>query len=114
MSTGVWYDALIDLGFVLLMVWRSDTSRMAGVPLAVVWFAPVMLMALLHYLPRVMPERRATWWLRDRLVAGFALAAVSALLPFDSALCLGTAALFAWAIAVTPASAGANRDLTPQ
>lgn len=112
MSTGIWYEALIDLGLVLLMVWRSDTSRMAGVPLAVVWFAPITLMALLHYLPRVMPERPATWWLRDRLVAGFALAAASALLPFDTTLCLCTLALFGWAIATTPASAKANGDLT--
>lgn len=110
MSTGLWYEALIDVGLVLLMAWRSDAARIAGVPLTVVWFAPLMLMALLHYLPRVVPERRSTWWLRDRLVAGFALAGTSAALPFDTTLRLGALALIGWAIAITPLVA--NRDLT--
>jgi len=64
---------------------------------------------LLHLLPRVVRDRQATWWLRDRLVLGVALAVTSALLPFDFCLRTAVLGLMVWAIAVTPV---ANPDLT--
>jgi hypothetical protein len=72
---------LIDAAFVTLAAWRSDIASVAGVSFAATWFAPVVLVMLLHLLPRALPEGRWTWWLQDRLLAGLVCAAVSVLLP---------------------------------
>ncbi len=103
---GQWFELMIDGAFVVLAVWRSQLS---DVPVVVRWFAPVMAMLLLHWLPRVLPGGRWTWWLRDRLVAGAALAVTSALLPFDVCLRAGALALVIWAMTMTPAQAGGAR-----
>ena len=113
--TGAGFEAVIDVAFVMLAAWRSDIPHVTGVPLAlawpfaITWFAPLALMLLLHLLPRVVRDRQATWWLRDRLVLGVALAVTSALLPFDFCLRTAVLGLMVWAIAVTPV---ANPDLT--
>jgi hypothetical protein len=117
--TGVWFELAIDAAFVTLAAWRSDIPQMSGMPLAVAWpfaltwFAPLVMMALLHFLPRVVPDGRMTWWLRDRLVLGVALAAISVALPFDFCLRAGVLGLLVWAIAITPQRVVVtNPDLT--
>ena len=117
--TGLWFELAVDAAFVTLAAWRSEIPSIPGVPLAVAWpftvtwFAPLMLMMILHLLPRVVPPRRTTWWLRDRLVLGLGLAFTSALLPFDFCLRAMTLGLVIWAIAVTPQSRPENNpDLT--
>ncbi len=111
--TGVWFEWVIDGGFVALSAWRSEVSHAPGVPLGLGWFAPLVLILMLHLLPRVVPVGRMTWWLRDRLVAGVALAACSAVLPFDICLRAVILALVVWALAVTSARGPlANADLT--
>jgi len=117
--TGVWFELVIDVAFVMLAAWRSEIPTVSGVamtaiwPFALMWFAPLVLMLLLHFLPRVVPERRMTWWLRDRLVLGLGLAVTSMVLPFDFCLRAAVLALIVWAIAVTPQSKPvANPDLT--
>lgn len=117
--TGMWFELAIDAAFVTLAAWRSEIPAVSGVPLAMIWpvaltwFAPLVLMLLLHFLPRVVPDRRMTWWLRDRLVLGLGLAATSMLLPFDFCLRAAVLALIIWAIAITPRhKPTANPDLT--
>jgi hypothetical protein len=111
--TGLWFELSIDGSFVLLAIWRSDLSQIAAVPFAISWFPPLVLLLLLHFLPRVMPEGRWTWWLRDRFVAGLGFAAVSMLLPFDFCLRAIVLALVVWAMVATPARpAAANLGLT--
>ncbi len=110
---GIWYDLAIDGAIVLLAIWRSDLSLIAGVPAAITWFPPVMLVLLLHFLPRIMPPGRLTWWLRDRFVAGLGLAVASAILPFDFCLRSVTLGLVIWAMVTTPArGAATNPELT--
>jgi hypothetical protein len=107
--TGTWFELAIDAAFVTLAAWRSEIPQTAALSFAFAWFAPLVLMLLLHFLPRVMPTGAATWWLRDRLLAGVGFAVSSAVLPFD--LCVRTAvvALLVWALAKSPP---ANPDLT--
>ncbi|EGD58746.1 hypothetical protein Y88_0804 [Novosphingobium nitrogenifigens DSM 19370] len=104
---------LIDAAFVTLAAWRSDIASVAGVSFAATWFAPVVLVMLLHLLPRALPEGRWTWWLQDRLLAGLVCAAVSVLLPFDLALRAVVVLLLGWAILIVPRRTGsANAPLT--
>lgn len=111
--TGIWFELAIDAAFVTLAAWRSDIPQVGGVPFALAWFAPLVFMLLLHFLPRVVPARATAWWLRDRLVLGLAFAAASALLPFDFCLRAAVLGLVVWAIAITPPRAPlANSDLT--
>ena len=111
--TGFWFEWLIDGCFVTLAAWRSDIAHVAGVPIGLAWFAPFALMLLLHYLPRVAPLGRMTWWLRDRLVAGIALVVASAVLPFDLCLHAAVIGLLVWALAMTRGQTlEANADLT--
>ncbi len=100
--TGMWFELMIDAALVVLAAWRSQIPAGPGVPFAIGWFAPVMLLLLLHFLPRVVPEGRMTWWLRDRLVLALALAATSMLLPFDLCLRAGVIGLVIWALTITP------------
>ena len=109
--TGVWFEWLIDGAFVALAAWRSDLTHTPGVAVVIGWFAPLMLILTLHLLPQVVPSGRMTWWLRDRLVAGIALAVSSAVLPFDLCLRAALVALMIWALTVKPAR-GPNADLT--
>lgn len=117
--TGVWFELAIDAAFVTLAAWRSEVPLVSGVPLAVVWpfaitwFAPLLLLLLLHFLPRVVPVGRMTWWLRDRLMLGMGLAATSMLLPFDFCLRAAVLGLMVWAIVITRHDKRqANPDLT--
>ena len=117
--TGLWFELIIDAAFVTLAAWRSEILAVPGVslalawPFALTWFAPLVMMLLLHFLPRVVPERRMTWWLCDRLVLGLGLAVTSMLLPFDFCSRSGVLALLIWAIAITPRQRPvANPDLT--
>ncbi len=109
--TGVWFEWVIDGAFVALAAWRSDLSHSSGGPLGIAWFAPLMLILLLHLLPRVVPAQAMTWWLRDRMVAGIALALCSAVLPFDACLHAAPLALLIWALVVVRGP-GPNADLT--
>jgi hypothetical protein len=111
--TGVWFELAIDGAFVLLAIWRSELSQITGVPLGIGWFPPLIFMLLLHFLPRVVPEGRWTWWLRDRFVAGLGFAVTSALLPFDFVLRAAVLGLIVWAMVITPPRGpSANADLT--
>jgi hypothetical protein len=107
--TGPGFELAIDAAFVMLAAWRSTAPQGVAPPLAYTWFAPLVLMLLLHVLPRVMPQRRWAWWLRDRFVAGLGFALASALLPFDLVLRGGVLALLVWAILAVPTP---NPDLT--
>ncbi|MFK4980222.1 hypothetical protein, partial [Klebsiella pneumoniae] len=53
------------------------------VPLGLAWFAALVLVLLLHLLPRVLPDRVWLWYLKDRLLCAGVLAVSSAVLPFD-------------------------------
>jgi hypothetical protein len=111
--TGVWFELAIDAAFVTLATWRSEIPQAAGLPFGIGWFAPLVLMLLLHFLPRVVPDGRMTWWLRDRFIAGVGFAVCSAVLPFDFCMRAAVLALVVWAIAITPMRGGAaNPDLT--
>ena len=111
--TGLVFELAIDAAFVVIAIWRSDLSQVAGVPFGIAWFPPVVFMLLLHFTPRVMPQGRWTWWLRDRLVLGIGLAVVSAILPFDFCLRSAILGLVVWAMVVTPEhGASANPGLT--
>ncbi|WP_420382803.1 hypothetical protein [Novosphingobium sp.] len=111
--TGLIFELAIDAAFVLLAIWRSDLALVPGVPFGVSWFPPVIFILLLHFTPRVMPQGRWAWWLRDRLVTGLGFAVVSAVLPFDYCLRAVILALVVWAMVVTPEHGGsANPGLT--
>ena len=112
--TGVWFAGLIDLAFVALAAWRSEIPPLSVLPYGMTWFAPLVLLLLLHLLPQVMPQGRWTWWLRDRLLAGLALAVISALLPFDFCIRLASVGLLVWAVVITGRgrAGSANLDLT--
>jgi hypothetical protein len=111
--TGVWFEWVIDGALVAGAAWRSDIPPISGVPPGLNWFAPIVLILLLHLLPRAVPPQRMTWWLHDRLVAGMVLALASALLPFDLCLRLAVVALVVWALIVLPArDTAANPALT--
>ncbi len=111
--TGVWFELAIDGAFVMIAAWRSDIPQISGVPFGIAWFTPLVMMLLLHFLPRVVPTGAMTWWLRDRLVLGLLLAVISALLPFDFCLRAGLLGLLIWAMSITRPRAGqANADLT--
>ena len=111
--TGLWFELAIDAAFVVVAIWRSDLARLPGVSFGINWFAPLVFMLLLHFAPRVMPEGRWKWWLRDRLVAGIGFAVVSAVLPFDYCLRAAVLGLLVWAMVVTPKHQGAaNPGLT--
>lgn len=118
-AVGPWFEWAVDAAFVTLAAWRSDIVTVSGVPLALVWpfastwFAPLVAMELLHFLPQVLPERGNVWWLHDRLVLGLGLALTSALLPFDICLRLCVLGMLVWAIVVTRRKPpAANPDLT--
>jgi hypothetical protein len=111
--TGLWFELAIDAAFVVLAIWRSELSKVAGVPFAIGWFPPLVFILLLHFAPNVMPQGRWTWWLRDRLVAGVGFAVASAILPFDFCLRAAVLGLVIWAMVVTPKHPGAaNPGLT--
>jgi hypothetical protein len=107
--TGPGFEWVIDGAFATLAAWRSTAPQGPAMPFAYTWFAPIAFMLLLHVLPRVMPQGRATWWLRDRFVAGLGFALASALLPFDLCLRAAALALLVWALVVIPSP---NSDLT--
>ena len=111
--TGEWFEWVIDAALVAVAAWRSDVAQTAGTPPGLGWFAALLLILLLHLLPRAVPPQRMTWWLHDRLVAGGLLALFSALLPFDVSLRVTVLALVIWALIVLPRrDASANPDLT--
>lgn len=76
----------LDVAFVALAAWRSGAPVIPGLSWGSAWFAPAVLFLLLRLLPRVLPARLWTWWLGDRFVAGMALMAISAVLPFEPSL----------------------------
>lgn len=82
----------LDLGFLFVMAWRSRIPAVEGVPRGMAWFAPVVLVGLLHLLPRALPGAGWTHWLTDRFLLGIGLAFASAFTPFDPVL-MATGAL---------------------
>jgi hypothetical protein len=111
--TGLWFEWMIDVAFVMLAAWRSEIPHLPGVPFGIAWFPPMVFILLLHFLPRVLTAGRWTWWLRDRLVLSAGLALNSALLPFDFFLRAAVLGLVVWAMVITPVRGlAANPDLT--
>lgn len=105
----------LDAAFLTLAAWRSTIPSVPGVPPGLGWFAPLVLLLLLHLLPDLLPARRWTWWLRDRAVAGVALALACFAGPFDSALRVGVLALLVAALVVVRVRPNApNRELTTE
>lgn len=105
----------LDGAFLALAAWRSEIPSIVGVPPALAWFAPLVLLMLLHLLPDVLPDRRWNWWLRDRFVAGMVLALTSMALPFDSAIRLFVLGLLGFGLFTIRGRALApNRELTTE
>lgn len=111
--TGLWFELIIDAALATLAAWRSQIPAAPGVPPGIGWFAPLVLMLLLHFLPRVVPSGRMQWWLQDRMVLSLMLAATSVALPFDFCLRAGVLGLIVWVLVITPQRpAMANPALT--
>lgn len=79
-------DWILDGMFITLCAWRSEIPTVAGVPLGIAWFPPLVLFLLVRLLQRVQAEETWTWWINDRFIIGVALAFNSILLPFDIVL----------------------------
>lgn len=76
-----------DLLFVLIASWRSDLPTGQGIPAGFALFVPFVLFALLHLVPRMVPENAQVRALfADRLVVGIVMAVLSISAPFDVAL----------------------------
>lgn len=103
----------IDGAIVALAAWRAEGPPSLAMPLGRGWFAALVLMLLLHLLPRVLPQRPWLWYLQDRMLGAIVLALTSAILPYDLMLRgYGLALLVAALIMARPAAAGPNAELT--
>lgn len=103
----------LDAAFVALAAWRTDIPKVAGVPLGVAWFAALVLVLLLHLLPRVLPDRVWLWYLKDRLLCAGVLAVSSAVLPFDFMIRCYVLGLVVAALVAAPVQpARSNAELT--
>ncbi|MFN3554053.1 MAG: hypothetical protein ACK4UL_13175 [Novosphingobium meiothermophilum] len=87
------FHLLIDASLVALASWRSELRLITGLPAGAAAFVPLLLVASLRLVPLALPHRRWASILKDRLLAGLALACASLLLPFDLAMAVAVLVL---------------------
>jgi hypothetical protein len=94
---GALFDWLLDLGIVVLIVWRFTAQEGPAAGLTA-GFAAVVLLGLLRLIPALFGERRWALWFEDRLVLGLVLAAASFSEVFGLAVMAGAVGLLAFAL----------------